>query len=252
ANYYEMLGYEPGEVEFDTRDKLDALVHPDDLLRVHEAMDRHLADTSLPHDIEMRVRTKSGAYKWFRLRGNSERDADGRLVRMAGSFQDIQRQRVAEDALKHAHSRFDRAVRGTQDGLWEADTVGNRMWISPRMHSLLGYKEGELGDHLTVIRERIHPDDLTGADESLLNAMQKGLSVDRELRLQKKDGTYRWFRVRGTPVLTRTGDVHYMSGSMQDVTDAREARDALIEASEAAQAANRSKSAFIANVSHEI
>jgi two-component system, sensor histidine kinase and response regulator len=43
-----------------------------------------------------------------------------------------------------------------------------------------------------------------------------------------------------------------MSGSMQDVTEARAARDALIEASEAAQAANRSKSAFIANVSHEI
>src|SRR6185369_7882800 len=74
----------------------------------------------------------------------------------------------------------------------------------------------------------------------------------REVRLQKKDGTWRWFRVRGTPQLSASGEVHYMSGSMQDVTDSRAARDALIEASEAAQAANRSKSAFIANVSHEI
>jgi signal transduction histidine kinase/DNA-binding response OmpR family regulator len=83
-------------------------------------------------------------------------------------------------------------------------------------------------------------------------AMQRGWSVDRELRLQKKDGTWRWFRVRGTPELSPSGEVRYMSGSMQDVTEARAARDALIEASEAAQAANRSKSAFIANVSHEI
>ncbi len=58
--------------------------------------------------------------------------------------------------------------------------------------------------------------------------------------------------MRGTPELTPEGRVHRMSGSMQDVTEARAARDALIEASEAAQAASRSKSAFIANVSHEI
>ncbi|MEJ0039945.1 MAG: response regulator [Gammaproteobacteria bacterium] len=252
ANYYELLGYRPGEIEFDTFDKLDAIVHPDDLQRVHEAMDKHIADASHPHDVELRVATKNGAYKWFRLRGSAERDAEGRVVRMAGSFQDIQRRKLAEDALKQAQVRFDRAVRGTQDGLWEADTVSNRMWISPRMHSLLGFQEGELGDHLTVIRERMHPDDLAGADESLLTAMRRGLPVDRELRLRKKDGTWRWFRVRGTPEFAPSGEVHYMSGSMQDVTEARAARDALIEASEAAQAANRSKSAFIANVSHEI
>jgi PAS domain S-box-containing protein len=252
ANYYELLGYKPGEIEFDTFEKLDAIVHPDDLQRVHEAMEKHIADSSYPHDVELRVATKGGAYKWFRLRGCAERDCEGRILRMAGSFQDIQRRKIAEDALIQTQARLDRAVRGTQDGLWEADTISQRMWISPRMHSLLGFKEGELGDHITVIRERMHPDDLAGADESLLEAMQRGLSVDRELRIQKKDGTWRWFRVRGTPELTPSGEVHYMSGSMQDVTEARAARDALIEASEAAQAANRSKSAFIANVSHEI
>ncbi len=31
------------------------------------------------------------------------------------------------------------------------------------MHELLGYEDGELGDHLTVLRERMHPDDLAGA-----------------------------------------------------------------------------------------
>ena len=252
TNYYGLLGYQPGEIEFDTFEKLDSIVHPDDLQHVREAMAKHIADASHPHDVELRVATKSGAYNWFRLRGSAERDAEGNVVRMAGSFQNIQRRKMAEDALQEAQGRFDRAVRGTQDGLWEAEPLSNRMWVSPRMQSLLGYKEGELGTHLTVIRERMHPDDLRGADESLLNAMQRGLSVDRELRLQRKDGAWRWFRVRGTPEMTPSGEVRYMSGSMQDVTEARAARDALIEASEAAQAANRSKSAFIANVSHEI
>jgi PAS domain S-box-containing protein len=252
ANYYALLGYRPDEIELDTFEKLDAIVHPDDRERAHAVMDRHLANGSSPHDLELRIAMKGGGYRWFRLRGNAERDAQGRAVRMAGSIQDIQRQKVAEDALKDSQARFDRAVRGTQDGLWEGDIVSNNMWISPRMHELLGFRQGELPDHLNVMRERMHPDDLMAADETLMNALQKGLPVDRELRLQKKDGTYRWFRVRGTPEFAPSGAVRYMSGSMQDVTDARAARDALIEASEAAQAASRSKSAFIANVSHEI
>ncbi len=46
SNYYALLGYGPGEIELDTFDKLDAIIHPDDLRRVHEAMDRHIADAS--------------------------------------------------------------------------------------------------------------------------------------------------------------------------------------------------------------
>ncbi len=68
ANYYELLGYRPGEVEFDTFEKLNAITHPDDLARVQEAMQKHIADASHPHDVELRALTKSGVYRWFRMR----------------------------------------------------------------------------------------------------------------------------------------------------------------------------------------
>ena len=252
SNYYALLGYSPGEIEFDDFEKLDRIVHPDDLQNVKSAIDAHIADGSRLYDVELRIAVKQGGYAWFRLRGSAERDADGRVVRMAGSIQNIQKQKLAEDALREAQARFDRAVHGTQDGLWEADMHASQMWVSPRMHELLGFKPGELSGDLLVLRDRIHPDDLADADDSLRTDLARGLSVDRELRLRRKDGSYRWFRMRGRPQLAPDGSVHRMSGSMQDVTESRAARDALIEASKAAQAASRSKSAFIANVSHEI
>jgi PAS domain-containing protein len=98
--------------------------------------------------------------------GSAERDASGKIVRMAGSIQDINREKEAEDALREAQARFDRAVKGTQDGLWEAD-VRASMWLSPRAHALLGYAEGELHQRLDVLRERVHPDDLPANDEAL-------------------------------------------------------------------------------------
>ena len=82
--------------------------------------------------------------------------------------------------------------------------------------------------------------------------LERHVSSDIEVRMRTKAGAYRWYRLRGTPSLDADGKVLRVSGSMQDVTEAREARDALIRASEAAQAANRAKSAFLANVSHEI
>ena len=252
SNYYALLGYGPNEIELDTFDQLDRIMHPDDGPTVIATIDRHIAEGSRVYDVELRIAVKEGGYRWFRLCGSAERDAAGCVVSMSGSIQDIQKQKRAEDALRETQARFDRAVQGTHDGLWEADMIEGEMWLSPRMHSLLGFEEGELPRHINVIRERMHPEDVASADQSLGDALERRLPTDREFRLRKKDGTYRWFRVRGTPGLTPDGRLHRMSGSMQDVTEARDARDALIEASEAAQAASRSKSAFIANVSHEI
>jgi two-component system, sensor histidine kinase and response regulator len=251
ASYYALLGYGPDEIEFDTFEKLEGIVHPEDRVRGRAANDRHLQDGSPLYDVELRIAVKQGGYRWFRLRGSAERDASGRVIRMAGSIQDIHRQREVEAALGEAQARFDRAVKGTQDGLWEADMVRGSMWLSPRAHALLGYEEGELHQGVEVLRERMHPEELAANDEALNVTLAQGLDIDREMRLRRKDGLYRWFRVRATPTVT-DGVMRCMSGCLQDVTEAHEARNALLQATEAAQAASQAKSAFLANVSHEI
>jgi PAS domain S-box-containing protein len=202
--------------------------------------------------VEVRIALKQGGHRWFRLRGSAERDAEGHVARMIGSIQDIQKQKAAEIALQEAKARFDRAVQGTQDGLWEADMPKGEMWLSPRAHALLGYSPGELTNDINVLRDRIHPDQLAASDAALSEVVAQARTIDRELLLRTRNGEYRWFRVRAMPTTGPDGTVMRMSGSMQDVTEAHAAKEALIEASEAAQAANRSKSAFLANMSHEI
>jgi two-component system, sensor histidine kinase and response regulator len=252
TSYYALLGYQPDEIKLDTIEQVDSLViHPDDLAASRADSDKHFG-TGAPYSHESRLRLKDGTYRWFQIRGQAERDANGRPIRISGSIQDVHKQRVTEEALHAARQRLERAIRGTQDGLWEWDLIGRSLWVSPRFESILGYREGEISGTIASPIDLVHPDDQQSCETVRREHFERNAPCDLEVRMRTASGTYRWVRMRGQSERDALGRPLRLAGSMQDVTEARAARDALIQASEAAQAASRSKSAFLANVSHEI
>ena len=252
ASFQALLGHEAQPLHGALQDAR-AHTHPDDVALATAAYQRHL-ENGAPYDVVVRLQTAQGVYRWYRMRGGASRDEHGRPLRVAGSAQDVHQQKLAEDALREAQARFERAVHGTQDGLWELDWAGaeERLWLSPRVSELLGFAVGELPDHLQALRERIHAEDLSAFDAALRTQVQQGLPIDVEVRMRTRAESYRWYRLRGSAGRDATGRVIRTSGSMQDVTEARAAQEALVSAKEAAQAASRAKSAFLATMSHEI
>ncbi len=75
---------------------------------------------------------------------------------------------------------------------------------------------------------------------------------DVEIRLRRRDGVYRWFRIRASSASESLTGNPTLSGSARDIEADREASEALRAAIEAAAVANRAKSEFLANMSHEI
>jgi PAS domain S-box-containing protein len=249
SSYQALLGYREGELPGDY-ESLRELVHPDDASRCDQVLHRHLNQGDV-YDVELRVRTASGEYRWFRRRGTADRDAQGRPVLMSGSIHDIHQRKLAEDALRLAQLRFERAIHGTQDGLWELEANGTA-WCSPRLGELLGFEPGEFAAETNFLRQFLHADDESTVAAATQAHFQLEAPYDIEIRLRTKAGEYRWYRARATAERDSTGRPLRLSGSLQDVTDARAARDALLSATEAAESANRAKSEFLANVSHEI
>ena len=149
--------------------------------------------------------------------------------------------------------RFARAVRGTQDGLWENDVRTEQLWLAPRIAEILEFTPAEVAQwDWDTLTQRYHPDDMREIVASRKRAEEHRESIDVEHRVLTKSGRWIWVRVRATPELDANGNVFRVSGSMQDVTEAHQAREELIKATEEAQAASRAKSEFLANVSHEI
>ena len=72
----ELLGYEDHELT-NRYGTFFSRVHPDDTSRVEAAIQAHL-EQNVPYNIDHRLRTKSGDYRWFNVRGNTERDQAGK------------------------------------------------------------------------------------------------------------------------------------------------------------------------------
>ncbi len=98
--FKEMLNYDEEDLA-NTLDIWKKLVHPDDLAGSSAAFNEHL-EKDVPYDIEYRMRTKEGEYRWFRARAKSLRDDQGKACRVSGSVTDITEQKNAENELSKA------------------------------------------------------------------------------------------------------------------------------------------------------
>jgi PAS domain S-box-containing protein len=107
----DMLGYEPEP--FTHFRHFTALLHPDDLVPVMQAMRDHLSGTQPEYHLDYRIKANSGEYRWFQDVGRvSRRDADGHPVTVTGIVMDITDRRRVEKALIASEARFRQMFHG--------------------------------------------------------------------------------------------------------------------------------------------
>ncbi len=240
ATHEELLGYPPRDSRIPASE-FRARAHPEDQPMIAAAFRQHITDR-VPFDVQLRMRTQSGEYRWFRTRGAVERDELGRLTSFAGSLIDIHDEREAQEELRRVRARLERAIHGTQDGLWEWDIASDMMWISPRYCELLGFPERESTAARASMTALLHPDDQPRIIELRNAHFEHGAPYDIEVRIRTQSGEYRWFRIRGKVERDEAGRPLTLSGSTQDVTRRKTAEAARIEAEERLERAIRGSS----------
>lgn len=100
-----MLGYEAGEIENNFKSWL-RLVHPDDLTEVIKVFNGYLPPGMDTCEVEFRMLTKQGTWKWMLSRGKVfERDSMGKPVRMTGTQEDINDRVSASLQLRESAER---------------------------------------------------------------------------------------------------------------------------------------------------
>ena len=97
--FRQLLGYKVEEEFPDVLESWKSALHPDDRRVLFEAIEKHLYDQA-GFDVEYRLRTKSGEYRWYNARGLAIRAPDGQPYLMSGSIHDIHDRKQAEEAVR--------------------------------------------------------------------------------------------------------------------------------------------------------
>lgn len=223
-----MLGYAEGEVGGRQEDWA-ALIHPQDALRVRTARIAHLeGKTPLVHE-EMRVRCKDGSWKQILTRGMiTQRDADGRPVRMTGTLTDVTEQRAAEAALAMSQARREAVLQSSLDAIITVDDDALIVDFNAAAESMFERRRAD------VLQQPLH-DVLLPAEqrEPFLRAVRRFkrtaasplLNRRLEAAAVRADGSV--FPIEFSMVAVKVGDRQWFTATMHDISERKRVERAL-------------------------
>jgi diguanylate cyclase (GGDEF)-like protein/PAS domain S-box-containing protein len=195
-------------------------MHPDDLGDVQRQWSKSLA-TGDPLDVEFRLSTTAGGYRWFRNRAAARKDDDGSIMRWYGTAEDVDDRRRALEAAKESEARFRAIADDAPVMIWVTDESGaciyhSRLWLETT---------GQTAEEARGLGwiDAIHPDDREQADKSFDEAARLCTPVRTEYRLRRADGGYAWVIDAGQPRFASDGAFIGYVGSVLDITDRRQA-----------------------------
>lgn len=142
-----------------------------------------------------------------------------------GVLHDITEREQRLQALRESEQRWAFAIEGAGDGVWDWDMRSGEMLLSRLYERMLGYDEGELPQTIEAWVQSVHPDDLARVQQDLQDYLSdRSPSYRVELRLQCKDGGYKWVLCRGTVVARDTdGKPTRMIGIHSDIDERKRA-----------------------------
>jgi PAS domain S-box-containing protein len=138
--WYEMLGYRDREFDM-TVEAWKELCHPDDRQPTLDRIQTILEDPESPgYEVEYRMRTKNGEWRWIQARGNVvKRDAQGKPTVLSGTNTDITLRRRAEAERE----RLLAAIEQCDEIILVTDSQGTIEYVNPAFETVTGYSRAE-------------------------------------------------------------------------------------------------------------
>jgi len=129
----------------------------------------------------------------------------------------VEKYKILQDKLAAAEETYRLAIEGASAGIWDWDLFTNKMILSPKTYTLLGYRPGEIKGHLDTFKAVLHPADYEKTFAIINQCFKSGQPYETEYRLKTKSGEYRWFLATGITKYDNANKPIRMVGSIIDI-----------------------------------
>jgi len=158
------------------------------------------------------------------------------LMKLIGSSLATGLERIELQAhLRDLEERNDLALYSANDGLWDFDTLNNRVYMSPRWKTMLGYDEADVGE-APDWRTLVHSDDMSRVQAAIRDHVAGKTPIFESLhRMRHATGEWRWVISRAKAKVDDKGRLLRLVGVELDITERKLYEEALFREKESAQ-----------------
>ncbi len=183
-----------------------------------------LLNRGIPYDMEGKIITRTGQEKWVRTKGFPE-FANGNLVKIHGTFQDVTDRKLMEEQLKANEAKNRQHIENAQDLIFWLDRQGHFTYLNPMAFSITGYDESELvNQHFEVLLES---PEFEKANAWFYNLINK--NTDKfydEIQIVTKNGEQKWLGIQAQKI-EANDELREISAVARDITERVSAEEAL-------------------------
>jgi PAS domain S-box-containing protein len=204
-----------------------AAVHPADLPRSAERWRASVASGE-PFEDEVRFRRAAdGEYRWFLSKCVPLWDSAGKIVKWYGISTDIEDRKRAEESLRSSQAYLVEAQSLTQTGSCAINGTSHEIvYWSDEMFRLFGFDPQQGLPMFDQWLQRIHAEDREKLKLANERTFLNKVNCDVEFRVVKPDGTVKHIHGIGHPVLSTSGELVQVVGTMVDITERKRAEEA--------------------------
>jgi diguanylate cyclase (GGDEF)-like protein/PAS domain S-box-containing protein len=158
------------------------------------------------------------------------------LMKLVGSSLATGIERIGiKSQLRDLEERNHLALYSANDGLWDFDTLNNRVYLSPRWKAMLGYDDASVGQ-APDWRTLVHSDDMSRVQAAIRDHVAGKTPIFESLhRMRHATGEWRWVISRAKAKVDDKGRLLRLVGVELDITERKLYEEALFREKESAQ-----------------
>jgi PAS domain S-box-containing protein len=232
-------------------DDLVSLVHPEDLADFSAATRDALRGKAPLFQVQHRMRHADGRWVWLETCGNvTQRDADGRAIRMTGTHTNITERKQLGLALSNTLRVMHALLETLPLPVILRDAECRVTLVNASWEKMLGIaRQDIIGKRIEAYPKWVVSKNQRESDEQVLATK---CAVRYETIVHGMDGTDFDVIVAKTPLMAEDGTITGIASVVTDISDQKRTAAVLEKARVSAEAAVQAKSRFLANMSHEL